>query len=124
VGAEIFEAHRSIPLRRRPQKATDHPHAGLRLGTLDAMGTASAGSTGFKTQNAKIPQDYVVDGASLPLNHRMVTLAKTVDHLINDVLAAANEYDTAERDLTDAWRRTRDLAHCSAEVREAKRAIE
>jgi hypothetical protein len=51
----------------------------------------------------------------------MAMLTKTVDHLVNDVIAAAKDYDTAERQLTDAWNRTGDLAKCDAEAREAKR---
>ena len=51
----------------------------------------------------------------------MARLFRTVDHLINDVIAAAKEYDTAETVLTDAWQRTGDLARCEAEAREAKR---
>ncbi len=51
----------------------------------------------------------------------MARLFKTVDHLINNVIAAAKEYDTAETVLTDAWQRTSDLARCEAEAREAKR---
>jgi hypothetical protein len=51
----------------------------------------------------------------------MAMLAKTVDHLVNDVIASAKDYDAAERALTDAWERTKDLAQCGAEAREAKR---
>jgi hypothetical protein len=51
----------------------------------------------------------------------VATLVKTVDHLINDVLLAANEYDTAERALTIVWCKTKDLVQCDAEAREAKR---
>jgi hypothetical protein len=51
----------------------------------------------------------------------MATLKRTLDHLVNDVIAAAKDYEAAERALTDAWNRTEDLAKCDAEAREAKR---
>jgi hypothetical protein len=38
----------------------------------------------------------------------MAALGQTVDHLVNDVMAAAKEYDEAERALTFAWRKTKD----------------
>jgi hypothetical protein len=52
----------------------------------------------------------------------MVTLTKTIDHLVHDVMAAAEDYDRAERALTDAIARANgDLAICDPEVRQAKR---
>jgi hypothetical protein len=50
-----------------------------------------------------------------------MTLPMTVDHLIHDVIAAAADYDAAERALSKAWSRTGDLAQCDPEAREAKR---
>jgi hypothetical protein len=51
----------------------------------------------------------------------MASLTRTVDHLVNDVIPAAREYDAAERVLTAAWNQTGDPDKCHAEARAAKR---